>query len=604
MSVDSVEQYLKPSTWEKLIKNYVSNELIPSNWTCFSTSLIENLQSLLAKSHGVLRIHESPKLLAAAVMAFNRYPGCFKEIGVELEDRFKWKLVNETVVLCLKNLESIMANRSEMIEYPEEKLMEMEEAVFLTSTSSMDDAFIEKKEMVKDSEDVIIKWKEMLDKCGYSESEQELLDVLNDTFRHFPVKGNEKTYTKIYNWLRVIISRIFYFAVGNIMPNKTESTPIVRLFCENKDYIVMAHELVQTMKREKMNVSELENSMRQEPILKCFSFNELAQIIDKDDFKKLEFVKIPLQKLKIITSPIPTTYGEYCIPLTEVIADLEMDMIQQKKLFQMATEQDLPLIEKTFASVYDISSSCYFIELKEVDNLKQKWNDLFDSQFKEKIAKFQPKEIRKVNERRRFTVDDLKNELEYLNLTSAFPEIKDHAEEVYNRLKENRMLKTTRMVFCVYACQMECIRTRLAKSELSTVETTSESSSSDSSSESTESNEEIPSTSISSDSSESIPPPKETKEEKKKLKKLRRKEKISREEKEEKPKEKESNTCPKCFRSSEFSRKTNEKLRISKIECKSLKKKLDEKTRKEEENEQLIRELKEKLEQKEKKSRN
>uniref|UniRef100_A0A1I7V1G2 RING-type domain-containing protein n=1 Tax=Caenorhabditis tropicalis TaxID=1561998 RepID=A0A1I7V1G2_9PELO len=655
---------LKPSTWEKLTRNYIPNELIPSNWSCSSRYPLDSLENLLSKGHQALRMYESPEQLAVEVLNFNQYPGCFKEIGVDTEDRFKngvqiykslkrneyiykidfctaiyrilnrslddskWKLINDSVILYLKNLESTMTNNWEMIEYPREKLAEVKEAVWRSIDASKYNEFIEKTELIKDSDDVIQKWKSILNKNGNLESEQEILDVLNESFRHFPVKGNEKRYTKMYELLRVIISRIFYIEVGSILPNNTESTPIVRLFCEDKEYVVMAEELLETMKREEMNVSKIKNLSSHQLALQCFMFNELANVVDKEDLKRFEFVNITVQVSRFAATPIPTIYGGYCIPLFDAINQLQHDMVQYKRVFQMATPEELPIFKGIFVSLQK-SSFGFFVDLNIVDETKRRWNYIFKNLFKNKPTEFQPKDVRKVNERRGFTVEDLKNELEYLNLTRVFPEIKEYAEGIYSRFGENRKMKTTQMLIAVHGCQVECFGERYRKihhpdenSELispgtsgttsqsngssvqatsnatqSSPESTVASSVSESSSESTE---EIPKTSDSSIESTR----EKTKEEKKKLKKMKRKEKMATEKQEEKPEEtrnSESKTCPKCFRSSEFSRKTNEKLRISKIECKSLKKKLDEKTRKEEENEQLIRELKEKLEEKEKK---
>ncbi|CAL2052234.1 unnamed protein product [Caenorhabditis brenneri] len=83
------------------------------------------------------------------------------------------------------------------------------------------------------------------------------------------------------------------------------------------------------------------------------------------------------------------------------------------------------------------------------------------------------------------------------------------------------------------------------------------------------------------------------------LKKKQKKEKKSRHPNAPKEVQPESNSCPKCIRSGEYSRATNEKLRISKVENKHLKKDLAKAEMENMEQKKIIEMLKQKLQEKE-----
>uniref|UniRef100_A0A1I7TLA2 RING-type domain-containing protein n=2 Tax=Caenorhabditis tropicalis TaxID=1561998 RepID=A0A1I7TLA2_9PELO len=518
-TVKQIMKNLQPSTCEKIIRHYIPGELIPSNWKCFSWNLEENIKNLLPKIQGSLKVYDSAESLFNDLLKFIQYPGCFKVIGVDMDDRFKngitiykspkgkeyiykidlytviyrvlhesmgkikCKLVNESIIYHLKNLESLVTNHSEMIKYPREKLEDMKETISKLFNALRLDDLNEKAELIKDSEDVIQKWKTVLNKCGTLESEKELLVVLNKSFDHCPVRGNEKKYTKFFELLKIIISQISIIEAEYSLQNNTNRTPIVRLFCQIENDGVMVHELLKIMREEEINVLAFEKSINRRNQLEFLMSDYLAFFVRKEDFKQLEFVRIPIQNSKLASSPIPLENGEYCISSNAAIRHLELDMTHHKNVFQMATPEELPLIRDIFKSINGGADSCYFVNLEQVNKVRQSWNSLFESHFKNKSIEFQPKKIRKVNERRRITVEDLKNELDYLNLARVFPKIKERAEEVYSSLKETGMTGTILMRELIHECQIESFRARFMENSLSDVHSEPTESISESSSE-------------------------------------------------------------------------------------------------------------------------
>ncbi|PIC41990.1 hypothetical protein B9Z55_009211 [Caenorhabditis nigoni] len=103
---------------------------------------------------------------------------------------------------------------------------------------------------------------------------------------------------------------------------------------------------------------------------------------------------------------------------------------------------------------YDKEKSIFFVTLEErykrIEESVEFWN-IFEN--------VQTKHVRNVEEDG-FTVQNLKDELEYLGLTELFPEIQNYAEAVYSEVfeaKNEKVLRTCDLFKAIEKCLLNCI---------------------------------------------------------------------------------------------------------------------------------------------------
>ncbi|CAL2028601.1 unnamed protein product [Caenorhabditis brenneri] len=387
--------------------------------------------------------------------------------------KLKSPFAENVLIFYLKNLKSRLQNHSEMVELPAELIVDTAESILELDNLEFYKSYANNEIQVFNS------CKQILKRCGPEFMDSELTEVTGPAFEALPIKGNVKMYQKIVAVLDLVFTNLHAFYLFLFLPTDQDTrTPVIRLFSNKNTHLVLANEVLENLKEQGIDVSELEKEVKTLGPYATWNFRELA---GKVDMKKIKFVKIPLD-LSNAECSIPTSNGEF---------------ISASTIFG-TSEQPTPVDTET----------------KEIPAEK----------------------------------DQETGKSDHGNATTV---------------------------------------------EEPLVEPTPSSSSDESSSEdSTTSTTEEPTSESSCNATISATKPSNLKKKQKKAKKSRQ----SNASKEDQP---ESNTCPKCIRSSEYSRATNEKLRISKIENKHLKKELVNVEMENMEQKEMIEMLKQKLQEKE-----
>ncbi|KAF1765254.1 hypothetical protein GCK72_005206 [Caenorhabditis remanei] len=425
--------------------------------------------------------------------------------------------------------------------------------------------------------------------------------------RKYPVK-NDLKYHKIIVWIGAVIRHFKIFMKKNSVDlapfnETTEKKAIVRMFTIANNHFLMAHELLKTLKDQKMDVSGIEQEVLRMPELSTLTFREAVQKLDKEIMKNIEFVRMNNPIAKFVQTPIPSHNGGYCVLASDALHELLVDITVAKKVFQTIGEDNWTHIEMFFKAIeshFDVNKGIYFMNIEDLKSMKNQWEEVYNSHLKQFSSS--AKIIRKVK-KTGFSSEDLKETLKFLSLDRCFPDISDYADSIHSEIslyKTPNVLSTgdmhTAVTRCQFNCiirkmphllefihnQMACTRLGITVCELcsgkriadSKITEKSCSNNSDSRDSGIESSEAI----ASSDSGEENKPsinPSEEKVTKKKSKKTKKNQKTAPSSPDEAKEEvKESNSCSKCFNASKFTREANEKLRLCKIENKHLKKDL------------------------------
>ncbi|CAL2044022.1 unnamed protein product [Caenorhabditis brenneri] len=214
---------------------------------------------------------------------------------------FKSPLANDILVFYLKKMESRLENHSEMIEYPEELMVE-------TIMSMLEiDRNVYKDQVGKNA--IIESCQMMLKECGLEVTDSELAAITKPSFEAFPIKKNRKMYKEIITVLAYVFCHIEVFHMDFFLPKDPEDTfkPVIRLFSNKNTHLVMANEVLENLREQGIDVSSLEEEVSKMSSYATWNFRELAGKIDTKD---IEFVKIPLD-LSDTDCSIPTSNGEF-----------------------------------------------------------------------------------------------------------------------------------------------------------------------------------------------------------------------------------------------------------------------------------------------------
>lgn len=403
-------------------------------------------------------------------------------------------------------------------------------------------------------------------------------------------------------------------------------TPVVRVFEDKPNKLIMCHELLEVMKQEDMDVSSLEKEVLAMPKLATFTYQEVEARVSKKDFRKIEFVIIEVTSAKFSATPIPTITpgGGYCVLAYDFYYNLATNMITAKKMFRRMDPSQFYLIEEFFNffdDYFDLTRGVTFIDLKDVDEINEKMETLYKSLT---ILCEEPTEIRDMG-KKGFTSENFANELVRLKLDRIFPDICEQSGIYFEKIKAKRSKTLSTLGACglIHQLQINCLARKIPKisefihsqlacsrdtigycckicsdaqnprrsnAEPVEVKISSKDVSHAELEESMETKLELESRSNEKETQEPFNDPKLSKP--KKSKKNRKSEQTT-----AKPEEKESNACPKCFRASEYNIKLKEDLRLEKIETKHLRKSLKHAQQESEEKSQKIAEKNEEIEQ-------
>ncbi|CAO4377123.1 unnamed protein product [Caenorhabditis nigoni] len=635
MLVSSKDMVFSSDNVKKLVERCIPKELIPVDWKCDKSDARSNLESLMECSRGQLGMFENVTALFQALANFLTAPGCanllqfdgiyttlplihnsikgveyiYKKdvlelISLAIPCPFKdWQaeLVRLAVKSRLKCFEAEWRSRinshCEMIKV-DIKILK----VFAANLFECAKALFKNTELcmpnLPDFSNV-----------GSTDGSYEMLKSFDEKY---PIAKNKQFYTRMFSWV-MTVGKLFNKVLEKSFMSADDSKATVRLFKIGKDSYVMAHELLQSMKNKNMDVSEFEEEVLQMSNLATFNFREVAQKVKIGDMKNIEFIRIT-SKVSTIAIPIPAPDGTYCVPATDALYDLISDMIMAKKVLQGINRSQFEHIQQFFNSmehIFPVEGGDYFISLDDVEVVKAKWEKTYEDHLKSSAP---VKHIRKVR-KGGFTEDDLDKELEYLNLYNCFPEMKREVEWAYKIVTKDRTstLKLEDMHAAVFQCQMTillgnlpniykflhsqkmcmkwvpylgCVMCEMAtlptlkkllnkpsptKEELKELMETTTVSVVGPTPKESEVIVEEKNQNVSSD----VPKKKRSRKTKKSEESNQSTSESSSSPEPEMPEtSKESQSCPKCSRASHFADVANEKLRVTKVECKHLKKEL------------------------------
>ncbi|ULT86933.1 hypothetical protein L3Y34_006580 [Caenorhabditis briggsae] len=637
LTIASKDMVLSSENVKKLVKRCVPNELIPVDWKCDQSDIRSNLESLLECSRGLLGMFENVNDLFQTLANFLTVPGCATMLQFDGDystlpaTHMSIKGVHYMYKMDVLELISLAVPcpfegwQAELVRLAVKSRLKCFEAEWKSRFNSH-------CEMIKVDLKVLKMFAENLHECSIAlfkntelcvpplpdfsnptievESTDGCYEILKSFDEKYPIAKNKTFYARMFSWIATV-GKLFKKVLEESFMSADDSKATVRLFKIGKNSYVMAHELLQSMRNKNMDVSEFEGEVLKMRNLATFNFREVAQKVKIGDMKNIEFIGIN-GKVSVTSIPLPAPDGTYCVPATDALYDLISDIIVAKKVLQRINRSQFEHIINFFESVEHIfrhNGGDYFISMEDVEWVKAKWEKTYEENLKSSVA---VKHIRKVR-KGGFTEDDLDKELEYLNLYNCLPEMKREVKWAYKLVtkERNSTLKLEDMHSAVFQCQMTillenlpnvyqflhsqkmCMKwvsyVRCVFCEKPRLETLLNKSSR------TEEEEQelMEMTTVSL-----VPPsPKESDvvvEEKNQevlsdipKKKRSRKAKKSEESSSPTPSDspsspelempessKESQSCLKCSRASHFADVANEKLRVSKVECKHLKKEL------------------------------
>ncbi|CAO4377047.1 unnamed protein product [Caenorhabditis nigoni] len=645
-TVSTTDLILCPTNMEKLVRRCIPKEMIPSDWKCSLLSTVSNLDLLLKMGKSELGMFRSTQDLFMVIADFLRVPGCADLMDFDFNGLYttiprmhtslkgidfvykmdllafasfvipcpfkdwKRKMVLSSVKVFQRILESKwkseLNSHCEMVEAPKDCLEKLSKEIIRCSNNFVAPHIeLLKKtykpcpedEKAQEAEEVNANWTNRL------LSDKDVADSVYEIFKSYtekyPLAGNRDDYIMIFSWIKIVSEELKKFMTTTIQ-SMTNSKATVRLFSAGKDNFVMAHELLKSLKNKNLDVSGFEKEVLGMPKLSTFEFREVARKVNIQDMKNIEFIRITQPETKLKAIPIPSPNGDYCVSAIDAFHELLIDMIVAKKVFQTIDMDQFKHIETFFDSVKDYFCSnqgVYFISLDDLNLIKSMWEECYETKLKNSK---QAKSVRNV---RGCSLEDLKKELEYLNLETCFSYIKDIAGRVYSKKKQTYMhamifqcqvIALSDPIACIVdflhsqkvcaiwipgspCCGKSAELMEMIKKAYAEMQAEEDAKETAKAAEVEEKKEEItmevtqkkkrsrkvrktkeptceptPSTSeLTSTASESSSDPEpETLE------------------------AKESQACPKCSRASHFADVANEKLRLSKIECKHLKKDL------------------------------
>ncbi|KAF1754317.1 hypothetical protein GCK72_020877 [Caenorhabditis remanei] len=608
--------------FEKVLRAFIPKELIPPTWKFDENKKsVENIESLM--KYGQLGIVKSAEQLNKDIGSYMCFPGApqhFDMDPVVSPCPYDYASLKNTVYIYKKDLYRFFGSK-DICPLKQWQRYEIEwalqECLQRMDFGSHHEMIVKPdiQQIARDGERVLKKLMEVLElsedyEIVYDDLKKNMLDFLpveirdtiselfEEIIESYPTEKYSVELSQIVTWIGFILEAIeVYLRKESIhLPpfNSVPLTkPVVRLFSIDKNHFVMAHELLKTLKDHNIDVSGFEKEVNEMPKLSAFNFREVVQKVDKDVMKNLEFVKMEDFRLIFAQTPIPTCDGGYCTLAVDALRDVLMDMIVAKKVFQTIEDKDWIHIKKFFKSIesyFDQTRGVYYIDLKDGKTIKDLWENIYKTHLKRSSQK-QMKTLKKTG----FPVKHLKETLQFFELEKCFEGILEYAAPIYFKVTTDKESSTSHLHLTMMQCQVNslvrkvpmllkfmhkqgaCDRLSIVGCELCDGKTlvdesapiteeeplankTNPLSSEETKPEPEELNAETP-----EETADTIEKPSQKKKKSKKMKQPTPSEEV---------KPKESNACPKCERAGKFTREANEKLRLSKIEVKQLRKDL------------------------------
>lgn len=317
-------------------------------------------------------------------------------------------------------------------------------------------------------EELFVQWKQINPLFEMESIHDSLQDLLKKFIARNPIRDNEDVFKRVFAWSQLVVLQLDIFVrdCETLFKPKPSTKPIVRIFDDKPNKLIMAYELLDAMKQAQMDVSKLEEEVLEMPELSTFTYQQVASRISPQDMRTIEFVITPITVAKYAATPIPTiNKGEYCILASDFLFNLLGNMITAKKMFQRIEPSQLNVIREFFNFVdnhFDFTYGIQFIDLELVEMINSEL-DTFHRMLT--ISSKGPSDIRD-RQQEGFTKTDLSNELKHLKLDLIFPEICELSEFYFVHLTKTlkiEKLSTSDVYGIVEHLQIDCLARRFPK---------------------------------------------------------------------------------------------------------------------------------------------
>ncbi|CAO4368971.1 unnamed protein product [Caenorhabditis nigoni] len=245
---------------------------------------------------------------------------------------------------------------------------------------------------------------------------------------------------------------------------KNPDHPIaVRVFQDKDQEFLMKSELFDAINLVNPNSKKHEDSNGK---LLTLKFKSIRKDFG-DEVKRIEFVVALIQRTKHAAVPIQTPSGDHCILAADALFEILNRLIFCHRIFQKFQESTWPVLSTHLAPLAEFFSahekSPFFVTMEKVESIEASiMNSL------KNYKKIPANSVRNAK-KDGFTVQNLKNELANLGVSSLFPEIQDYAEAVYSEVfnaKKQEFLRTCDLFDAVEKCLLICIFKRVPSLQL------------------------------------------------------------------------------------------------------------------------------------------
>lgn len=190
---------------------------------------------------------------------------------------------------------------------------------------------------------------------------------------------------------------------------------------------------------------------------------ETIQLIPYDEVLKrhrkkideIQFITVPVLRTKHRAVPIPAPdYCKFYVLAVDALLEVLNSLIWETRVFQKFPVKHKKALYELFGELDMLikqQSDPYMIEHKRLQEMMAMCDSKWDFH-----RKAPTNEVRKVSENG-FTVQDVIEELNYLEITTFFPKIAQYAKKAYsevNRLKKETVLRTCDMYDALELCQL------------------------------------------------------------------------------------------------------------------------------------------------------